>query len=739
MVPVSLKLSNFTSYGSDVPVLDFTKFEMAVISGTNGVGKSSILDSITWALWGWSRAGDSSDALVKLGQEEMFVEFSFSLDGNIYTVKRRRSLKHGGSTALELWSGSHNLTEGTIKATQNKIIELLHLTIETFTNSSFLRQGHADEFTTKGATDRKRILANILGLDHYDLIEEKAKNRAKEIGTKIQLLEYSLLEIEATLSQKEEREKALSLAEEETKQVEKDLREIELSIKEVEELKQTLTSKIDLLKEKKSQIESVKREIADLQLQIEVKEKAKHEYQTILEQKQTIEENLKKLQQFQEQKKLLEEKRSELINLRDKSNELQKVIVQLEERRNSKVTQLEVEIKRLQTENEQTKRQNDHLKEHKDSCPTCGQTIGKDKNEEILKQNGQKISENNLKLKVVEEDLRKCKSFELKEKKEADELDLKVKELDEQTKQWSEILLNISSLEKYTDLNLKLQQAENSLKGHEETIIDLQKMLTDKKAQISQQEQQLSELSNYEAQLLDIKGSLMRKESERQDLSQKHTTLTGKVGAAKQLVSQTEQLETNLKQKSEEKAKLVSERSAYDELALAFGKKGIQAMIIETAIPELEEEANSLLDRLTEGRMKVRLETLKETKTKVAGGERGIVETLDIIISDEMGERAYEMYSGGEAFRVNFAIRLALSKLLARRAGAKLQFLVIDEGFGTQDAQGRTRIVEVLDVIKHDFEKIVIITHIDELKEEFPTRIEVSKGTNGSTFEIVGG
>lgn len=156
-------------------------------------------------------------------------------------------------------------------------------------------------------------------------------------------------------------------------------------------------------------------------------------------------------------------------------------------------------------------------------------------------------------------------------------------------------------------------------------------------------------------------------------------------------------------------------------------------MIIETAIPEIEDEANRLLDKLTEGRMKVTFETQREGKTTDS-----LIETLDIIISDEMGERPYDLYSGGEAFRVNFAIRLAISKLLTRRAGAKLQFLVVDEGFGTQDTQGRSRIVEVLDAIKNDFEKIVIITHLEELKEEFPVRIEVSKNSSGSTFEVVG-
>ena len=156
-------------------------------------------------------------------------------------------------------------------------------------------------------------------------------------------------------------------------------------------------------------------------------------------------------------------------------------------------------------------------------------------------------------------------------------------------------------------------------------------------------------------------------------------------------------------------------------------------MIIETAIPEIEEETNRLLDKLTEGRMRVALTTQREAKTK-----DGVIETLDIIISDEMGERPYESWSGGEKFRVDLSIRLALSKLLTNRAGSKLQFLVIDEGFGTQDTQGISRIIEAINSIKDDFEKILIITHLDELKEEFPVRIEVTKGSSGSTFEVIG-
>jgi exonuclease SbcC len=148
------------------------------------------------------------------------------------------------------------------------------------------------------------------------------------------------------------------------------------------------------------------------------------------------------------------------------------------------------------------------------------------------------------------------------------------------------------------------------------------------------------------------------------------------------------------------------------------------------ALPELEIETNKLLGRMTDNRMHVKIESQRETR------KGDTVETLDIKIADELGTRNYEMFSGGEAFRINFAIRIALSKLLARRAGAPLPTLIIDEGFGTQDASGLEKLKEAITSIQDDFKKIIVITHIEELKDAFPTRIDVVKTVDGSTIEV---
>jgi exonuclease SbcC len=222
--------------------------------------------------------------------------------------------------------------------------------------------------------------------------------------------------------------------------------------------------------------------------------------------------------------------------------------------------------------------------------------------------------------------------------------------------------------------------------------------------------------------------------SELLKLQEELNRLTQEVGAARQLVNVLDGLrerKANLASEREEKLGLIGR---FKTLERAFSKNGVPALLIEAALPQIETRANELLDRLSDGQMSIRFVTQAEYKDKKRDD---LKETLDIQISDGAGMRDYEMYSGGEAFRVNFAVRLALSEILAQRKGARLQTLVIDEGFGSQDLQGRQRLIEAINLVKSDFAKILVITHLDELKDAFPTRIEVEKTTQGSTLRVI--
>ena len=278
----------------------------------------------------------------------------------------------------------------------------------------------------------------------------------------------------------------------------------------------------------------------------------------------------------------------------------------------------------------------------------------------------------------------------------------------------------------YQQLQIALERVDGeraALKDLQARLARWQETLADDRAQRESLASEVERLPGVQRQVKERAADLERVQGE-----SSHARL--QLGAARQKLEHCRNLAVERERRLADQQQLAGEKAVYDELRLAFGKKGIQAMIIEAAIPEIEFEANRLLARMTDGRMHVRFETQRETL------KGDTLETLDINIADELGTRPYELFSGGEAFRVNFAIRIALSKLLARRAGAQLQMLVIDEGFGTQDAEGRDRLVEAITSIQDDFERILVITHIEELKDAFPVRIDVTKTAQGSQISL---
>ncbi len=284
---------------------------------------------------------------------------------------------------------------------------------------------------------------------------------------------------------------------------------------------------------------------------------------------------------------------------------------------------------------------------------------------------------------------------------------------------WEQAERELLLAEQRHTTDLKVREQTQQLRHHTEHE---RQMLQAEAEDLAQQVKVLptveATVARLKQQLNDIDGELRIIEH---DLAEKQAYL-------KQAEAAAAEIET-----LQDQERHLQERTAlFSELAEAFGKKGVQAMLIETAIPQLEDEANQVLSRLSDGQMHLRFEMQRGTK------KGDTVETLDIRIADALGTRDYGAFSGGEAMRVNFAIRIALSRLLAHRAGARLETLVIDEGFGTLDADGRERMVEAITAIQRDFARIIVITHIDELKDRFPAIIEIRKTPLGSRWELRG-
>ena len=299
---------------------------------------------------------------------------------------------------------------------------------------------------------------------------------------------------------------------------------------------------------------------------------------------------------------------------------------------------------------------------------------------------------------------------------------------------FDEVRRGIEALEKAGDRVKDLVHAQQNHATWKAQLADIQQRI---EALCSEREERARALAAAQAALQGKDELAARKQhwtSEREGIEEALRGLQVRKGELETRLDQARRDREALRGRRRERKEAKSQQTLYKHLRTAFGKHGIPSLIIEQTLPDIEDRANGLLDRLSDGRMHVQLQTLKDKKT---GGTK---ETLEIIITDEQGvPRPYETFSGGEAFRVNFALRLALAQLLAERSGVRIRTLVVDEGFGTQDAQGIQNLIEAIQTVQDDFDKIIVITHLGRLKEAFPVRIEVEKDpVEGSRFEMIG-
>jgi exonuclease SbcC len=859
MIPVRLKMRNFMCYRDNVPVLDFTGLHLACLSGDNGNGKSAIIDAMTWALWGKARAA-SDDDLIHTTQSEMEVEFEFNISSQLYRIIRKRSRPKkrtgAGQSSLEFQISSSDgfrpITGNTIAQTQQKIIEVLHMDYDTFINSAYLRQGHADEFTTRKPAERKEVLGSILGLDIYDHLEEQAKEIVKQFESDNIQLENTLKDINIELAQQPDFEIELEKVQSALVSIDAAAQEKEAALNELRQKKETLEVKkaqLDELEARNNtsnrnlqrweeqaaqhhsrikQYEEVIGRRADIETgyaqYIEIKksvdeldrkfrqsvslDKQKEQLDRIIEQAKNellknhavieskIRERYKKTQTLPELKTQLSQAQEQIQKLEEAETTVRQKEQSAREAQ-SQISLLKAESTRLEKEIGEAEEKLDmiatHIASHTEAkCPLCEQeltreglelitakyTSEKQTKTNLLKQNQDGLSRKNTEYEVLIQEKAKLEAAVNQERSKIQSqvgaLTREINSIEEEGKKLAELKNELAVIEERLarrdfaaaeksaleaiekDLSNLGYDAEKHEQGRQQLkqleTFQRDKTMLDEAEKLISQEKESAKRADEEAQglrdslksdshkketltaeltqLPQLRQELAAAESEYKDINTQRSRAQEEVGKVRAKLQRLTELAVKKKEKETQISQASKEGSIYRELSKAFGKTGIQALIIETALPEIVEEANRLLSRLTDGKMAVDFKTQKETKKGT------IQETLDIIIGDELGTRNYEMFSGGEAFRINFAVRIALSRLLARRAGAPLPTLIIDEGFGTQDSTGMEKLKEAIHSIQGDFEKILVITHMDELKDAFPARIDVTKTAAGSTITI---
>ncbi len=837
MIPRRLQLHNFLSY-RDCTV-DFSPLHLAAVSGPNGHGKSALLDGMTWALWGRCRAGTDDDA-IRMGSREMFVDFEFELETARFAVNRKKT--RGKTGQLQLFQigtdGSRTpLTGSVMRETQRDINRRVLLDYDTFRNSVFIAQGHADEFTRKPAAERKKVLRNVLGLERYEEYAQRARGLGREREGELRALRVRMADAAAALEELPALRERISDLEAEQRRTDAAAVEASASVdslqvaarefeqregaveearKSVAEAEQQLSRAGDAATRARDQFCSLEAALKDERsttdryselkaLRLEENELAGKQKRVgeataaiadarilIAREQAAIETEIEGREQTAKDHESLA---AELPSLEESEGALREERTRLE--------QVETEIQRLREAAAQcrqtaaagrqaagsAKERAEDIKEREAQlvgvarCPVCQSPLAPQEADAVRaeyaaerRRLGEIYSEG---LATAERSESEADHYETEAKRRQEEQRTAEQQLRRREQETNsrlersragavalpgihEAVLGlrrrlvagdfaktargkVAALEETirttgydrerhdfvrermdelapaeTQLR-KLEAARSTIGQARELVTITGDAVVEREEQLRAAKERLEEAVELLAVATDVSEPLDEARKRLGSLNDAIRELTFRRGKAEQRKAGLQELEASLEEQRDREKALADESGVYGDLAAGFGRDGVQAMLIDQALPRMEAIANDLLAAITGDRIQLQLATRRETKSgKVS-------ETLDIRISDELGTRDYAMFSGGEAFRIDFALRIAMSQTLAERSGASLPTLIIDEGFGSQDREGLDRLVDVLTAIQDRFRLILVVTHLEELKQRFDRTIDVWK------------
>ncbi len=194
MKPLRLELRGFTAFRRP-SVVDFSGRTLFAITGPTGAGKSSLLDAMTWALYGQvPRVGRATHQLVTHGEKSMSVRFDFSARGQAYRVTRTTAGAIGTrlEQAVDGEGDRWRLVADRAGEVTKAIQALVGLDYATFTKTIVLPQGEFGSFLRGDERERREILSTLLGLGAYEAVGRAARGRAREATQSRDLLTRQL-------------------------------------------------------------------------------------------------------------------------------------------------------------------------------------------------------------------------------------------------------------------------------------------------------------------------------------------------------------------------------------------------------------------------------------------------------------------------------------------------------------------------------------------------------------------
>lgn len=696
MKPISLTLKNFFSHkNSKISLKDISSCLLVGniegdYSKSNGSGKSAVFEAITWSLFNNSRSSSKNDN-IRWGQDSCKVEIEFLHEDEKYKVVRERYRKSSTSNvyffrenSLEEWT---DLTKETATETNNYIMKVIGMDYKTFLNTVYFRQNDISEFAEADPGSKKEIIKNIVDISKWDVYEKKAKEKLREFKIKLKVLSEDLESFEVIESEK--------------KEAEENLEEQRQRLIKISELKSRYDKDYEVLMEEYLRKESE----LDTNLFDKTLEKIRYFSDMIVKNENILRKDRKELDAFSAKKEAISEKFDSMKmkveayveepNLEDKLDDIKARMLD----KNSEFKYLTNLVKDLSG-----KTYSD------DFCNHCSQPVSKDHIEYIKSQDSIKLEENKDKLISLKKDL----SF-MKSEKDSLEMNLKQKQNISIIREKLD-----SSKEKIDFYSSNIDTLNKSISMANDRILDF----TGKK---EEQERILESLKDSD--FSKVKDRMKTAKDNKNSIDSERLEVIKKIGAYEQEIKNIDERVVVYKEKSKDLSELTEKVKVYSRMAKYFGKTGIQTVLLNNFLEDLEDETNRVVK-------KIGLPFSISIDTQMQGSKGDVKETLEINIRKDGHYHKFDSLSGGEKAKIALSLRFGLSFLCARYGGGDFEFLMLDEINSPLDRDGVENLMESIINAFEDELLVMMITHDESLKESFSDIIEVTKVNGESNITV---
>lgn len=713
-----LKMKNFFSHKDSV--IDFdTLGPITLIMGekesskrkSNGTGKTSVIEAINFALYEQTRYSSNKnstlDDMVRWNSDnKMSVELEFEINNILYRIQRARdATKSKGTAEFDVFKNGKwtSLTGEKKKETNKIIVEHIGIDYETFLASICFQSKEVDQFVSATEQERKAIIKNILNLDKYEQHKVNAKVKLVGIESDLKVIELRLESIGCNILDVDVKEALIKDLDKKINLCEIEKRAIESQLEKLRKQQILFNDKVESISSFKRQIKEKADMVDKLQLSIDSSTKKIVQYQKVYDDKKVDLDRFKeKLEGIKEQFVITKEeilKEGKTADKRVKQSEIDYEEV-------SKVYhQASGDIKRIEKDIESIK------KLEIARCPTCFSGIDQQSKQSSINflEAHRPILDDKLKAAEVQHQQIKTQLEIHKQQLEA------VKSKLEQYSKWIKEKLHLQDTIKL--VSESVVEAEMIIKDSISIVFENQTIVTQYSKDLIQLRQDLGEINIDTDGFNQLNTSINKKSSELKETSEILMGMQLEKGKAKQQIDFINKTLEEGKLLKSQRENLAKEKFYYDYLVKLFGKE-IPTLIIENTCNELSEEANKVLKQTSDDQI--------EFVTQRPNKDGTLKEVFEIeVIRSGIGKPVLmDSLSNGQKFRVVFAIRIALSRLLARRRGlTNIEFLFYDECFGALDEQGIDDVIGVFNYLKQEFAHQLIITHRSDLKDYFDNNI----------------